>query len=168
MEPGYDIIGNKETVDLMNGVTAMDDTKQIQENVEDIPEDKKGVLAWIRDHKTELLFAGVSVTVLLAAVLGLKHKDDITELLESLKEQLEKGSLYSEKWFKKASLEELEEARAVVQKDYRNPELDMDYRSHCWNLLSRFDQAIGDRKWQGKEYRGPAHSPHGWYLPSDD
>ena len=69
---------------------------------------------------------------------------------------------------KKASLEELEKAREIVQKDFNNPKLDLDYRNECWNLLNRFDNAIGKIKWNGKEYGYPVHSSNGWHLLSDD
>lgn len=86
----------------------------------------------------------------------------------TLKKQIEKGALYSSKWFEKANLEELETARKLVQQDYNNPNLDLDYRNYCWNLLNRFDNAIGKIKWAGKEYGYPVHSSNGWYLTSDD
>ena len=28
----------------------------------------------------------------------------------------------------------------------------MNYRNECWNLLNKFDNAIGKIKWAGKEY----------------
>lgn len=65
-------------------------------------------------------------------------------------------------------MEELQAAREVVQRDYRNPQLDLDYRNQCWNLLKRFDKAIGKIQWQGEEYGYPVHSEHGWHLPSGD
>lgn len=60
---------------------------------------------------------------------------------------IEKGNLYSSKWFEKANLEELETTRRLVQQDYNNPNLD--YKNYCWNLLNRFDNAIGKIKWAG-------------------
>lgn len=145
----------------------MDEAKVTKQDTEEVIE-KKGFIAWVKEHKTQLLFAGVSITTILVTALGLKNKDAITELWNSLKKEIEKGSLYSAKWFEKASLEELEAARKLVQQDYNNPNLDLDYRSDCWNLLNKFDNAIGNIKWGGKEYGYPVHSSHGWYLPSDD
>ncbi|MBR7151598.1 MAG: hypothetical protein IKD02_04595 [Clostridia bacterium] len=76
---------------------------------------------------------------------------------------------YSSDWLKSASLEELQTERAKVQADYRNPELDIDYRGDLWDLLHEFDVAIGERQWNGEEPKGPAfHREHGWYLPNDD
>ncbi len=145
----------------------MNEEKVIINNTETIDE-QKNFIAWIKEHKSQLILAGISVTAVLATVLGLKNKDAIAELWNTIKKSIEKGSLYSAKWFEKASLEELEKARALVQQDYNNPNLDLDYRSNCWNLLNRFDNAIGKIKWDGKEYGYPVHSDGGWYLPSDD
>lgn len=100
--------------------------------------------------------------------MGIKNKETLTDLWKSLKKQIEKGALYSSKWFEKASLEELEKAREIVQKDFNNRKLDLDYRNECWNLLNRFDNAIGKIKGNGKEYGYPVHSSNGWHLPSDD
>lgn len=130
--------------------------------------DKKRFLVWIKEHKTQILLTGTSVTAILATALGLKNKDAMIELWNTMKQQMEKGSLYSSKWFEKANLEELETARKYIQQDYNNPNLDLDYRDYCWKLLNRFDNAIGKIKWAGKEYGYPVHSSNGWYLPSDD
>lgn len=130
--------------------------------------DQNGFIDWVKEHKVQLLLAGISVTTLLLTIVGLKNKDAIIELWNSLKEEIEKGALYSEKWFRNAKLEELEAARKVVETDYRNPKLDINYRDECWNLLKRFDRAIGNIKSQGKDVGFPVHSEHGWYLPSDD
>lgn len=134
---------------------------------DDIPE-KKSFITWVKEHKSQLLLAGVSVTTLIMTIVGIKNKEAINLLWESLKKEIEKGSLYSAKWFEKANLEELEKAREVVRLDYVNPNLDLDYRNQCENLLSRFDNAISKLKWAGKEIGYPAHSSHGWHLPSDD
>lgn len=108
------------------------------------------------------------MTTILATALVLKNKDAITELWNTLKKQIDRGALYSSKWFEKANLEELETARRLVQQDYTNPNLDLDYRDYCWNLQKRFDNAIEEIKWAGKEYGYPVHSSNGWHLTSDD
>lgn len=145
----------------------MDKEKTAEELIEEAA-DRKGFIDWVKEHKTQLLLTGISVTAILATALGLKNKETITELWNTLKKQIEKGDLYSSKWFEKANLEELEAARRVVQQDYYNPNLDLDYRNYCWNLLNRFDNAIGKIKWGGKEYGYPVHSSNGWHLTSDD
>ncbi len=145
----------------------MDKEMAITNNTEEIAE-KENFIAWVKEHKSQLLWAGISVTVVLTAILGLKNKDAITELWNTIKKEIEKGSLYSTKWFEKATLEELEKQRALVERDFNNPNLDSSFRNNCWNLLIRLDNAIGKIKWAGKEYGFPIHSDNGWYLPSDD
>lgn len=142
--------------------------EKLNEEVTEKSVDKKGFITWVKEHKTQLLLTGISVTAILAALLGVKNKGAINELWKTLKKQIEKGTLYSSKWFEKANLEELETARKLVQQDYNNPSLDLDYRNYCWNLLNRFDDAISKIKWAGKEYGYPVHHSNGWYLPSDD
>lgn len=146
----------------------MAEEKLEQNNMEEVTEEKKSFITWIKEHKTQLMIAGVGTAAFIAMVLGIKNKESISELLESWREDLKSGKPLSDKWFNNASLEELEEARTIVQNDYRNPGLDMDYRTDCHNLLFRFDQAIGKKKWAGKEPGYPVHSEHGWYLSSDD
>lgn len=101
----------------------MDKEKITVEITEEVA-DRKGLIAWVKEHKMQLLLTGISVTTILATALGLKSKDAITELWNTLKKQIEKGALYSSKWFEKANLEELETARRLVQQDYNNPNLD--------------------------------------------
>ena len=129
--------------------------------------EKKQFLEWIHENKNTLLFAGISITVIVATILGLKNKEAIISLWDSLREKVEKGSLYSSKWFEKSDVEELKKARELVQQDYRNPNLDLDFRNKCWDLLKKFDKVIAEKQWDGKEIGFPAHSSGGWYLESD-
>ena len=115
-----------------------------------------------------MLFTGVSITTVILTIAGINNKDAFTNLWKSLKEQIEKGTLYSSKWFEKASLEELEKGREIVHKDFLNPKLDSEYRNECKNLLSCFDNAIEKIRRDGNEYQYPVHSSNGWYLTSDD
>ena len=138
-------------------------------NVTEEPEkNQKGMMKWIKEHKMQLILAGGSISSLIIVVLCLKNKKAIEKQCNLLKEQIKKGSLYSEKWFKTSSLEELKDARNTVQLDYRNPELDMDYRSKCKDLLDIFDKFIGKKEWAGKGYGYPAYTANGWHLFGDD
>ena len=150
----------------LRGEVSMDE-ERINEPTEEIPE-KKSFIEWVKEHKVQLLFAGVSITTVMATILGFKNKESITELWNSLRKEIEKGSLYSTKWFEKARLDDLYEARKIIHKDYLNTKLDADYRSECWNLLVKIDNAIGKLQWAGKKYGFPAHSENGWHLPDKD
>lgn len=145
----------------------MAEVKQQEQNLEEMEEDKKGFIKWIKEHKNQLALAGVSVAALIAMALGLKNKDSITKIWESLKDEIEKGKPLSAKWYEKADLKELKDVRDSVQKAYLNPELSLETRSHMWDLLPKIDNAIGKKQWAGKEYGFPVKSEHGWHLPSD-
>lgn len=47
--------------------------------------EKKGLIRWIRKHKTELLFAGLSVATIIMVVLGIKNRETIMEIWNSLR-----------------------------------------------------------------------------------
>ena len=142
--------------------------EKLDNNEEAVVKEKKNFFTWIKEHKTQLTIAGLGTAAFIAMVLGVKNKESLSELLKAWKQDLKAWKLLSEKWFNTASLKELEEARDVVQNDYLNPELDMNYRTDCRNLLFRFDQAISKKRWAGKEPGYPVSSEHGWYLSSDD
>lgn len=145
----------------------MDETKQQEQELEEMEDDKKGFIEWVKEHKSQLALIGVSGAALIAMVFGLKNKDSLTKLWISLKDEIEKGKPLSAKWLEKADLKELKDVRDSVQKAYLNPELSMETRSHMWDLLPKLDNAIGKKQWAGKEYGFPVKSEHGWHLPSD-
>lgn len=80
--------------------------ENIKQHTEETSEKNK-VIAWVKEHKSQLLFTGVSITTVILTIAGIKNKDAFTDLWKSLKEQIEKGALYSSKWFEKASLRNL-------------------------------------------------------------
>ncbi len=47
--------------------------------------DRKGIIQWIKEHKQELIIAGVSITTILLIVVGIKKREEIAEWLKSLK-----------------------------------------------------------------------------------
>lgn len=138
--------------------------KEREEQMEDDIPEKKSFITWVKENKSQILLAGISISALIMTILGIKNKDAIDTLWQSLR----KGALYSTKWFESADLEELEKARRNVELDYLNPNLDFDYRSQCHSLLKRIDNAIGKLKWEGKKYGYPVHGSNGWHLSSND
>ena len=93
----------------------MDETKQQEQELEEIEDDKKGFIEWVKEHKSQLALAGVSVAALIAMVLGLKNKDSTTKLWISLKDEIEKGKPLSAKWLEKADLKELEDVKGLSE-----------------------------------------------------
>lgn len=69
------------------------ETVQKDQNVESVPETKKGLLAWVKSHKTELILAGVSITTIIGVILGLKNKDALAELWATLSKSITKAPM---------------------------------------------------------------------------
>ncbi len=62
-------------------------------------DEKKTLVSWIKEHKKELIIAGVSVAGIIALIVGFKNQDQIIAALESLKRTISKTpvSLNTEK-----------------------------------------------------------------------
>ena len=59
----------------------MSNNKSIKKTEE--PSEKNGFIAWVKEHKVQLLLAGISVTTLLLTIIGLKNKDAINERIRT-------------------------------------------------------------------------------------
>lgn len=64
---------------------------QMDQNVESIPETQKGLLAWVKAHKAQLILAGVSITTIIGVILGLKNKEALAELWATLSKSITKA-----------------------------------------------------------------------------
>lgn len=142
---------------------------QNEQELEKVSEDKNGIVTWIKAHKKQLVFIGISIPTLIAIVLGLKNKDAIKELFDNLKGEIEKANLYSSKWFKNATDAELGTAREKVRLDYCSSGDDFKAACSLQNLLGRFDKEMSKRAWGNETPHALSiHREHGWYLPNDD
>ena len=56
---------------------------QNEQELEKASEDKNGIVTWIKAHKKQLVFIGISIPTLIDIVLGLKNKDAIKELFDN-------------------------------------------------------------------------------------
>ncbi|MEG0591550.1 MAG: hypothetical protein RR496_07890 [Lachnospiraceae bacterium] len=147
----------------------MNKENQDEQDVQKVPEDKKGIVTWIKAHKKQLILIGISIPTLIAIVLGVKNKDALQELLDNLKDEVEKANLYSSKWFEKATDAELNAAREKVRLDYCASGDDFKAACSLQNLLGRFDKELSKRAWGDEIPHAPSiHREHGWYLPNDD
>ena len=61
-----------------------------EREIEEIPDSKKGLLTWVKLHKNQLVFAGISVTTIVGIVFGIKNKDALVKLWASLAESVRK------------------------------------------------------------------------------
>lgn len=58
-------------------------------------EEKKGFIKWVKAHKKELVIAGVSSAMLIGIIVGIKNKDSIVALWESLRKNIDKTPVKS-------------------------------------------------------------------------
>lgn len=54
-------------------------------------EQKKGLLAWVKAHKQELIIAGISAAALITIILCIKNRDSIKALWKSLRRAIEES-----------------------------------------------------------------------------
>lgn len=53
-------------------------------------EEKKSFLLWVKEHKKQLIIAGVSVATIVVIILGIKNRESIMKLWNSLKKAIAK------------------------------------------------------------------------------
>lgn len=59
----------------------MTDERIAEQNSDEVVE-KRSFLSWVKEHKTQLLLAGISVTTILAAAIGLKKQGCNCRIME--------------------------------------------------------------------------------------
>lgn len=52
-------------------------------------EEKKGLIKWVKAHKKKLIITGVSIAAIIGIIVGIKNKDSIMALWESLRKNVE-------------------------------------------------------------------------------
>ena len=52
--------------------------------------EKTSFVNWIKEHKTQLIIAGVSITAILAIIIGIKNRQTLEEAWTALKKMVEK------------------------------------------------------------------------------
>lgn len=97
-------------------------------------EKKNGIISWVKEHKKQLLLAGISITSVIGIIIGLKNKDAIMELWNYLKR-----SLISEPGEHIISLNSVEAASSVAEeaaqiRSYTSPQKPFDVNQHIRNL----------------------------------
>ncbi len=97
-------------------------------------EKKTGFIAWVKAHKKQLFLAGISVIAIIGVIIGLKNKDAIMDLWDSLEKSITKAP---EKLPKSLSVTTttpptLEEV--IPARSYTSPQEAFDVSQHIRNL----------------------------------
>ena len=141
----------------------------LEQNTEEMPEKQKKFLAWVKSHKTELILAGVSISVVIATILSVKNKDTLKKLWDQLKKEITKVDMYSSKWFETVTDETLNMEREKVRIAYCSSGDNFSEADRLEKLLNMFNKEISKRAWGDEIPHAPnINREHGWYLPNDD
>ncbi len=114
------------------------------------------VAFWHKHNKEIKIVTGVLgfLGAVVLTVCGVKHYWNATAF---------------ERWFEKASLDDLKAARDNIHSEYLGHTVNDEYRESLWNLLPKFDRRISELQWAGKKPSGPAyHREHGFNLYKPD
>lgn len=142
---------------------------QNEQELEEVIEYKNRIVNWIKAHRKQLVYIGISIPLIVAIFLGLKNKDAIKELFSKLKVAVKSASIYSDNWFKNATYEQLDTAREEVRIQFCSSSDDFEMGCSLQNLLYRFDKELRKRSGgNDTPYAPMIHREHGWYLPNDD
>lgn len=68
----------------------LEETHQMEQNTDKMPEKKKGFIIWMKTYRKQLILAGVGLTMIIGIILRLKRKDALETLWVSLKECIKK------------------------------------------------------------------------------
>lgn len=142
--------------------------KTYDEDME-VKENRRGFIAWVKEHKKQLILVGISIPAIIATILGLKNSDSIKALWKHLSEEIEKANMFSAKWFDTVTDEVLSAEREKVRLAYCSSGDNFSEACRFQNLLWRFDKEMSKRAWGDEIPHAPSiHREHGWYLPNDD
>ena len=111
---------------------------------------------WSKNQKRVFVVAGVvgAVGATVLTVLGVKHYRKATEF---------------ERWFTKATLDELKNLRDKIHEKYMKYTTNDEFRDFLWNLLPRLDKRINELAWSGKTPESPSYPrEHGYGLYKPD
>lgn len=95
-------------------------------------EERRKLINWVKEHKKELIIAGISVTALILLILGIKHRAEIKALWESLKRAAPETAVRMSKAAVEVPPEPLKDVIAAVA--LNSETLPFEVRRHIRNL----------------------------------
>lgn len=93
-------------------------------------ENKKRLIAWVKAHRTQLLLTGISVVAFIGAVLCIKNREKLVELLDALENSIKNPPT---KNTVTAPVPQMTESVAEVVKlprSYTSPQIPFDVSQH--------------------------------------
>lgn len=97
-------------------------------------EKKTEFIAWVKEYKKQLLLTGISVTVIIGVIIGLKNKEAIIDLWDSLEKSIEKVPKELPESLNVATVMPLALEEEIPVRFYTSPREAFDVRQHIRNL----------------------------------
>jgi len=99
-------------------------------------EKQSDFIAWIKAHKKQLVFSGVSVVTIIGVIIGLKNKDAIVSLWKSLEKRIMNVPDYSPEPLNVDQATTLTSEDIIPVRPYSRPTKAFKVSSHIRNLSS--------------------------------
>ena len=99
-------------------------------------EKQSDFIAWIKAHKKQLVFSGVSVVTIIGVIIGLKNKDAIVSLWKSLEKRIMNVPDYSPEPLNVDQATTLTSEDIIPVRPYSRPTKAFKVSAHIRNLSS--------------------------------
>ena len=108
----------------------------LEQSMESSSESKKGVLVWIKEHKAQLILAGVSITAIVGIIWGVKNKDELTKLWSSLAKSIKMDSVTTTTSMPKMATATPATEAILRKRPYTSPTEAFDVRRHIRTMAA--------------------------------
>lgn len=95
---------------------------------------KAGLIAWVRAHKKQLLLAGISVTAIIGVIIGLKNRETIMDLWDSLEKSVTRVTEKKPSSVNVAQMDSSMIEGVITNRSYTSPQEAFAVVSHIRNL----------------------------------
>ena len=123
----------------------------VVDSMETTAQSKQGLLQWIKEHKKQLLLTGISITVLLGVVIGIKKKDELEELWQLLSSKISQPNV------KECSAYQVITESSHSVPEYKNYTPPKEPFNRCWHIRN---MAPGKHHSAEKAAEAAAHGIH--------
>ena len=108
----------------------------LEQSMESSSESKKGVLVWIKEHKAQLILAGVSITAIVGIIWGVKNKDELTKLWSSFAKSIKMDSVTTTTSMPKIATATPATEAILRKRPYTSPTEAFDVRRHIRTMAA--------------------------------
>ena len=144
---------------------------QTVQQAEEISVRTSPVVRWVKDHKTQLIIAGVTFSSALAIATGLKNQDTLTEYLKPWQEKLKYGEPGSLKWIENMDDDTLRNAQNKASELLCTSSSNLTSSEQIFSRkpIQNISRELNSRAWNGEVPHGPGiHRENGLYLRNDE